>query len=450
MISKIISLASLCLIFGFTFFKKGDTLVVDLHQESNEVIPTNEYPAELHLKTLDRYPKFKKHLLETSVGIPASDSLSFYYRQSSSMSFDAYKSGDISKEEFLRFLDYVRLDSLELSKVKFLDNLIFVVGFKDDKQFIIADVNRNKDFSDDIKYEFEINFRNNTYDRENYLAGLKVSNYNYKILDNGKNQEFNRKFILYPDKYNLYSMVNGEKGQNYFSIFRFKDFWKGTLTIDKQIIEFYYCGISNEYGHLYVKPKEIHFSFADKYSNSQFMHKLTDVIPIAGGYYVVDSINTNISKLYLRKTGNKSNSHGNTIGTSLKKLDFKDLENNPFNTHDIIGRKKYTLIEFWGTWCGPCRKLTPSIKKASIDYASKLSIISVAVDNNKTAVKDYVLKNEMNWKNAYLSYKEKNKDLTFNEFEIQYFPTFILLDSKGKILHRGSSDSFVEILKLIK
>lgn len=448
MITRILAVA--IIVFLGTISKEETSLVIDMQHEYNEEIPMREYPIEMHLKTLDQYPKFKREITETYKNIPTNDSIHFYYRQSSNNAFDIYKSGDLSKEEFVKRLNNMRIDSTKLFSLKFPDNLVFAVGFKNNKQFIIADANRNKDFIDDIKYEFDYDPKSNSLKEQVELKNLPTSNYKYEVISKGKTQEFNRKFILYPDKNNTYSLINGKNERSFFTIFRFKDFWKGNFTIDKQKIEFYYYGVENKYGNLYIKPKDISFNFTDKYSNVQFMHELTDTIPIGKGYYVVDSINSNISKLYLRKIVRKTDLASNTTGTYIKNTEFKDLENKPFNTQDILSQKKYTLLEFWGTWCEPCRKLTPKIKNISKTFSSKLSIISIAIDDNKDAVKKYVSKNEMNWKNGYISQKDASRTMVLKQFNIQYFPTYFLLDSNGKIIYRGSSDNFEEILKLIK
>lgn len=448
------SLFLISFFFSCICFSQEDKLTIDLHQIVSK-IPFEDFYSEFHLRTFERFPKFKKYIVENYKGIPENDSLSYYFLlyPEGAFLFDLYKSGDIPKKDFLEISSEIQLDTLYISKIK-LDRPIerpvfYIVGFKNNKQFIIADANTNADFSDDYKYEFDIDFRNNPHKDRNFINNLPISEYKYQINDSII-RVHTRKFILYPDKFGTWSLDNGKRERNFSSMFRYMDIWKGRHTINKQDTEFYFQGITNKSGVIIVKPKQINFSTKDGVSNIQFLHQLTDTIIIAGGRYVVDSINKNISKLYIKKIGVKKNNYGFAIGNYVKNINFKNLNEKTFATNNIIGKKKYTLIEFWGTWCGPCIKMAPKIKKASIIHSSKLNIISVAVDDNKDAVKKHILKNNMNWYNAYLPQKGNMKTPIYKQLNIIYFPTFILLDSKGKIIYRGSTESFNDILKMIK
>ena len=55
----------------------------------------------------------------------------------------------------------------------------------------------------------------------------------------------------------------------------------------------------------------------------------------------------------------------------------------------------------------------------------------------------------MTWTNIFLDIKNINKGI-LEELKIQAYPTFILIDNEGKILYRGSTDSFDEMVQLIK
>ena len=116
---------------------------------------------------------------------------------------------------------------------------------------------------------------------------------------------------------------------------------------------------------------------------------------------------------------------------------------------DLAKERKYSLREFWGTWCGPCKKMTPVLKETFKANTSKLNIIGIAVDKNEDLVKKYIIENGMTWTNIFLDIKNINKGI-LEELKIQAYPTFILIDNEGKILYRGSTDSFDEMVQLIK
>ena len=49
---------------------------------------------------------------------------------------------------------------------------------------------------------------------------------------------------------------------------------------------------------------------------------------------------------------------------------------------DVINSEKPVLLDFWAEWCGPCKMIAPLLDEAAADYADKLSIVKINIDDN--------------------------------------------------------------------
>jgi thiol-disulfide isomerase/thioredoxin len=93
---------------------------------------------------------------------------------------------------------------------------------------------------------------------------------------------------------------------------------------------------------------------------------------------------------------------------------------------------KVVLLDFWASWCGPCRESVPDLKQLQKTYRSdQLEVISVNEDEDEKAGHAFVAQNQMNWEQQFDSGGEMAK-----QYGVHAFPTFILTDGSGKVLQR--------------
>ena len=121
---------------------------------------------------------------------------------------------------------------------------------------------------------------------------------------------------------------------------------------------------------------------------------------------------------------------------SLKGIDGKVVSLSSF-------RGKKVLINFWASWCGPCRKEHPDLIRLSEKYQAKnVAFISLSKDENIKSWKEAVKKDKLTW--LQLLDEEDNKGIsTSNNYGVSGIPQTMLIDEKGKVLI--ISDNLVDV-----
>jgi len=56
---------------------------------------------------------------------------------------------------------------------------------------------------------------------------------------------------------------------------------------------------------------------------------------------------------------------------------------------DVINAEGPVLVDFWAEWCGPCKQIAPALDELSDEYASKLTIVKINIDENPVAPTDH-------------------------------------------------------------
>lgn len=89
------------------------------------------------------------------------------------------------------------------------------------------------------------------------------------------------------------------------------------------------------------------------------------------------------------------------IGTVIKDFEAKDLQGQNFHLSNVLKKNKYVLVEFWASWCGPCRAEIPHMKKAYAHYKDKgFEIVSFTLDHKESAWKKASDKEQIPWINT--------------------------------------------------
>jgi thiol-disulfide isomerase/thioredoxin len=107
---------------------------------------------------------------------------------------------------------------------------------------------------------------------------------------------------------------------------------------------------------------------------------------------------------------------------------------------------KVVLIDFWASWCGPCKSSFPEIDKLQAEYGPRgFTVIAVSVDHDADAMKEFLKNHPVTFKVLH----DVDQSLVAGA-DIEAMPTSFLVDGKGRILamHRGfDGDKTVKALR---
>ena len=142
--------------------------------------------------------------------------------------------------------------------------------------------------------------------------------------------------------------------------------------------------------------------FALKNPNSYFaMHSLTEANYGTKPEVILDVFNKMSEKLRLSYDGQSlykllSADKVTAIGAVAPNFTQNDLDGNPVSLTDYKG--KYVLVEFWASWCAPCRAESPNLLKQYAAYKDKgFEILGVSVDSDKTKWIEAIKKDGLTW-----------------------------------------------------
>jgi thiol-disulfide isomerase/thioredoxin len=133
----------------------------------------------------------------------------------------------------------------------------------------------------------------------------------------------------------------------------------------------------------------------------------------------------------------------NSRSTDILPIELSMIDDKKFVGKALKG--KWILLDFWGTWCAPCREEHPDLEKLYESYikpkSDKMALLTIACNDKKDKVLDYMQEKKFTFPVA-MSDGEVEKSLA-----ITYYPTKLLVTPQGKYLRVPNGKNWVEFVK---
>lgn len=365
-------------------------------------------------KTYLKVSGLPENWTDTKVGDIHSDIRQYVYQN--------YHLGDISKEWYdkLQKMWNWKPDTLNLSKEPIKCRAAFAVGYDSTgKSMVVVDTNNNYDFSDEEPFE-AIQFSSDL--DWNSLVNNTSIHVSFERILNNKKTQFKVPLLI--------SSVNMDE---YYLYCNFAQY--GTVKLENHLISIHS-----------FKFRDLSYDNVGITTNlSSYRKKVVfnnEYIEIGSHTYKNLGVKRNKDLLILEKINSaKSQLRPNQIG--FKAIDFSGSQfknQNIISLHSLKG--KYVLLDFWGTWCGPCIQEIPNLKTLYDNTdKSKFEIISIVVNSPIPDLEQMMSKYGITWPQIISDDSNKIKEM----YEINKYPSTFLIDPEGTIIAKDLRGKELEI-----
>lgn len=352
-----------------------------------------------------------------------------YTRLHGDMPLEALKQG-------LAPYNFLLKDTVKLSRLPVKHFVSFLVGRnKVGQVVIIGDANNNYDFSDDKLFLFDYSIINNsiTMKPADYSG---VNNFHYQYAYNGSIKDdsvFLRMSAKNPS-IRYYNQIE----QRFFLVVSLEEYKIGLLKINNTFLK------------IKITHSQFPSAFYDR-SNSKIFLDINDwnqyfvvgdTVYLENKKYLINNVAYSGDTLYFSYLGEGKLSFGAYPGEYAYNIISTDLQTNaPFNLNKFSD--KFVLLDFWGSWCEPCIKSIPDLVKISKKYKSSLEIVSIAEDyqNHIGIIKNLIRNEDMRWIHLFENLKDASEGTIAYRYKVYSYPTQILINPKGKIIFRSTTNS---------
>lgn len=299
---------------------------------------------------------------------------------------------------------------------------------------------------DSVKIEKNGDFKMNVKIPEYGFYRVRLSDNNFitMLLDSTSNVELTANALNMQDGYTIKGSPESEKIANLFNgmkqSFATRDSLSklyNMLAQEGKLDSITAASLTSQFLSINAANREYVLSFAKENNSSllpllavEYLNPQEDVNEIAK---IVESLNTNFPNSdYVKPLVARVNEMKRlSVGSEAPEIMVSDPDGKQIALSSFRG--KVVLIDFWASWCGPCRKENPNVVKVYQKYKDKgFEIFGVSLDKEKGAWLQAIAADKLTWKHgSELAFWNSSFVKTYN---IDGIPKTVLVDKNGIII----------------
>ena len=175
-----------------------------------------------------------------------------------------------------------------------------------------------------------------------------------------------------------------------------------------------------------------HYFLAESYKNSNDFNAAKKHYRVVVDDYA--AVNTRLLAMARNNLDNLDVMKRLAIGGEPIPFEVKDLDGQALSLKKYKG--KVVLLDFWATWCAPCRQEMPNVKRVYKKYnKSGFEIVGISLDSKLDQVQSYLKKNDVKWP-QHFDGKGWNNGVA-QKYKVSSIPATYLIDRQGKIRYKA-------------